>query len=198
MDTGASGGIGHAGCRTATRLTGVGLNQYGVVGFNTISVVAHDQPTTTRVIVTVSDRCGHTLDNRGSMGEHFEFIEGQCLKRRSKAFYPSPPALLQQPGPLCRCFEPHGSGVLGVTLSAYQTRGLQSGNHLRHRRRLDLLDECKFRQPHWTREHEDRQGGQPSRSDPGARILLPDTSQQVDCRRVQGVGDRCRAISACA
>jgi hypothetical protein len=101
------------------------------------------------------DRCGHTLDNGGSTGEHFEFIEGECLKRSSEAFYPSASAFLQQPGPSCRCCQPHGSGILGITLSSHQARSFQSGNDLRHRRRLNLLDQCKFRQPHRTREYED-------------------------------------------
>lgn len=107
-------------------------------------------------LIALSDCRGHTLHNSGGTGKEIEFIESECLKRRSETLNSAPPAFLQQLRAACCRFQPDGASILGISAASHQARGLQSGNDFRHRWRLDLLDSCEFCQPHGTGEHENR------------------------------------------
>lgn len=142
--------------------------------------------------------CGRcSLNNGGGTRKHIEFIGSQRLKRRSETFNSAASALLQQPCATRRRFQPDSTGVLDIVPPSHQTLGLQAGNELRHRRRLNLFDPREFCQSQRACEYENRQSRQPSRSNPGALVLFPDTPQEVDGRSVQGVGDRGRLLCPC-
>ncbi len=137
------------------------------------------------------------LDNSGGTRKDIEFIESEWLKR-SETLNSAPSAFLQQLGAACRRFQPDRTGILGISAASHQACGFQSGNDFRHRWRLHLLDSREFRQPHRTREHENRQSRQPRRPHPSALVLFPDTSQEVDGCGVQGVRDSGPLFCTCA
>ena len=128
------------------------------------------------IALSISDRCRYALDDRSRVGEQFDFIQRESLKRGSETLYPTPSAFLQQPSPSCSGFQPHGPGICGINTAFHQPRDFQSSNGLCHRWRFHLLDQRKIRQPHRASEYEYRQRGQSRRPYPGALILFPDTS----------------------
>ena len=130
-------------------------------------------------------------------GKDLEFIHVECLKRRSETLNSAPPAFLQQLRATCRRFQPDRAGILDV--SAPLTKPAASNPATTFVIVGGLTcSTLGFLSAAWDRQTREPREPTAVPAPPQCALLLPDTSQQVDGGRVQGIGDRYSLIRACA